>query len=94
MAMGLESTGLRDTWHSRCSLDPPPGSLRVGGETTMQVQLFVAPRSVASGEPGLVLGAALILAYFLLSTAMVQDFRRSSPPPLVGLLPHPCRVRG
>ena len=50
----------------------------------MQVQLFVAPRSVASGGPGLVLGAALILAYFLLSTAMVQDFRRSSAPPLVG----------
>ena len=50
----------------------------------MQVQLFVAPRSVASGEPGLVLGAALILAYFLLSTALVQDFRRSSPPPLAG----------
>jgi hypothetical protein len=50
----------------------------------MQVQLFVAPRSRASGEPGLVLGAALIVAYFLLSTAMVEDFRRSSPPPLVG----------
>jgi len=50
----------------------------------MQVQLFVAPRSVASGEPGLVLGAALILAYFLLSTALVQDFRRSSPPPIAG----------
>ena len=50
----------------------------------MQVQLFVAPRSVASGEPGLVLGAALILAYFLLSTALVHDFRRSSPPPLAG----------
>ena len=50
----------------------------------MQVQLFVAPRSTASGEPGLVLGAALIAAYFLLSTAMVEDFRRSSPPPLVG----------
>lgn len=50
----------------------------------MQVQLFVAPRSVASGEPGLVLGAALILAYFLLSTALVQDFRRSAPPPLAG----------
>jgi hypothetical protein len=39
---------------------------------------------VASGEPGLVLGAALILAYFLLSTALVNDFRRSSPPPLAG----------
>jgi hypothetical protein len=50
----------------------------------MQVQLFVAPRSVASSEPGLFLGAALIVAYFLLSSAMVQDFRRSSPPPLVG----------
>jgi hypothetical protein len=50
----------------------------------MQVQLFVAPRSVASGEPGLVLGAALILAYFLLSTALVNDFRRSSLPPLAG----------
>ena len=50
----------------------------------MQVQLFVAPRSTASGEPGLVLGAALIVAYFLLSTAMLQDFRRSSPPPVVG----------
>ena len=50
----------------------------------MQVQLFVAPRSVASSEPGLVLGVALILAYFLLSTAMVKDFRRSSAPPLVG----------
>ena len=50
----------------------------------MQVQLFVAPRSVASGQPGLVLGAALILAYFLLSTALVNDFRRSSPPPLAG----------
>jgi hypothetical protein len=50
----------------------------------MQVQLFVAPRSVASGQPGLVLGAALILAYFLLSTALLQDFRRSSEPPMVG----------
>jgi hypothetical protein len=50
----------------------------------MQVQLFVAPRSVASGQPGLVLGSALILAYFLLSMALVQDFRRSSPPPLAG----------
>lgn len=50
----------------------------------MQAQLFVAPRSRASAEPGLVLGAALIVAYFLLSTAMLQDFRRSSPPPLVG----------
>ncbi len=55
----------------------------------MQVQLFVAPRSVASGEPGLVLGAALILAYFLLSTALVNDFRRSSPPPLAGGDHHP-----
>jgi hypothetical protein len=51
---------------------------------TMQAQLFVAPRSVTTSEPGFVLGVALILAYFLLSTAMVQDFRRSSPPPLVG----------
>lgn len=50
----------------------------------MQVQLFVAPRSVAPREPGLILGAALILAYFLLTTAMVQDYRRASPPPLVG----------
>jgi len=50
----------------------------------MQVQLFVAPRSVPSSEPGLFLGAALIVAYFLLSSAMVQDFRRSAPPPLVG----------
>jgi hypothetical protein len=50
----------------------------------MQVQLFVAPRSAASSEPGLFLGAALIVAYFLLSSAMVQDFRRSPPPPLVG----------
>lgn len=50
----------------------------------MQVQLFVAPRSVAFREPGLFLGAALILAYFLLSTAMVQDYRRASPAPLVG----------
>ena len=50
----------------------------------MQVQLFVAPRSVAPGEPGLLLGVALILAYFLLSTALVQDFSRSRPPPLVG----------
>ena len=31
----------------------------------MQVQLFVAPRSVASSEPGLVLGVALIIAYFM-----------------------------
>jgi hypothetical protein len=50
----------------------------------MQAQLFVAPRSVASSEPGLLLGAALIVAYFLLSTALVEDFSRSSPPPLVG----------
>jgi hypothetical protein len=50
----------------------------------MQVQLFVAPRSVASGEPGILLGAALIVAYFLLSTALLQDFRRSSSPPIVG----------
>jgi hypothetical protein len=29
-------------------------------------------------------GSELIVAYFLLSSAMVQDFRRSSPPPVVG----------
>ena len=50
----------------------------------MKAQLFAAPRSGASGEPGLLLGAALILGYFLLSTALVQGFSRSSPPPLVG----------
>jgi hypothetical protein len=61
-----------------------PTTIRVGGETLMEVQLFVAPRSLTSREPGLFLGAALILAYFLLSSAMLQDFRRSAPPPLVG----------
>ncbi len=50
----------------------------------MQPQLFDAPRSAALGEPGLLLGGALILSYFLLSAAMVQDFHRASPPPLVG----------
>jgi hypothetical protein len=71
-------------WHHRCSLDASHRPIRVGGEARMQVQLFVAPRSAVSSEPGLFLGAALIVAYFLLSSAMVQDFRRSSPPPLVG----------
>ncbi|HVP60473.1 MAG TPA: hypothetical protein VMT11_07935 [Myxococcaceae bacterium] len=50
----------------------------------MQAQLFVAPRAVAFGEPGLLLGATLILAYFLLSAALMQDFARSGPPPLAG----------
>ena len=50
----------------------------------MQAQLFLAPRSASPAEPGLLLGAALILATFLLSSAMVRDFSRSSPPPLVG----------
>ena len=62
----------------------PPTHSRVGGETTMQAQLFVAPRSAGSGESGLLLGAALILAYFLLSTAMRAGLPRSSPPPLAG----------
>jgi hypothetical protein len=50
----------------------------------MQAQLFLAPRSVAAGEPGLLLGAALILGTFLLSTAMIRDYSRISPPPVVG----------
>jgi hypothetical protein len=50
----------------------------------MQPQLFDAPRSVAVGEPGLLLGATLILAYFLLSAAMMQDFKKASAPPLAG----------
>jgi hypothetical protein len=50
----------------------------------MQPQLFGAPRSAILGEPGMVLGAALIFAYFLLSAAMMQDFRKSSAPPLAG----------
>jgi hypothetical protein len=50
----------------------------------MQSQLFGAPRSAIPGEPGLVLGATLILAYFLLSAAMMQDFKKKSSPPLAG----------
>ncbi|HTS83178.1 MAG TPA: hypothetical protein VMH40_21455 [Myxococcaceae bacterium] len=50
----------------------------------MQPQLFDAPRSAAPGEPGLMLGAALILAYFLLSAALVDDYSRAHNPPLVG----------
>ena len=50
----------------------------------MQAQLFDAPRSAGFGESGLLLGAALMLAYFLLSAAMVQDYSRSRPPPIAG----------
>ena len=50
----------------------------------MQTQLFGTPRSASLGEPGLMLGAALICAYFLLSAAMMQDFRKASAPPLAG----------
>ncbi len=50
----------------------------------MQPQLFDAPRAADLGETGLLLGGALILAYFLLSAAMLQDFSRSAPPPLAG----------
>jgi len=50
----------------------------------MQPQLFDAPRSAVFGESGLLLGGALILAYFLLSAALMQDFSRSSLPPLAG----------
>jgi hypothetical protein len=59
----------------------------------MQVELFVAPRSVASGQPGFLLGAALILSYFLLSAALVQDFSRSSTPPLAGEMTILVRAR-
>jgi len=50
----------------------------------MQPELFGAPRSAILGEPGLVLGTTLILAYFLLSAAMMQDFKKTSAPPLAG----------
>lgn len=50
----------------------------------MQSQLFDAPRSADLDESGLLLGAALILAYFLLSAALMQDFSRSSAPPVAG----------
>ena len=50
----------------------------------MHPQLFGSPRSAALGEPGMLLGAALILAYFLLSAAMMQDFKRASAPPIAG----------
>jgi len=50
----------------------------------MQAQLFLAPRSVAGSDSGLLLGAALILGMFLLSTAMIRDYSRVSPPPVVG----------
>ena len=50
----------------------------------MQGQLFDSPRSAGSGQSGLLLGATLMLAYFLLSAAMLQDYARSAPPPLVG----------
>ena len=50
----------------------------------MQPQLFGSPRSAALGEPGMLLGAALILAYFLLSAALVEDYSRARTPPLVG----------
>jgi hypothetical protein len=50
----------------------------------MQAQLFLVPRSVGAGDSGLLLGAALILGMFLLSTAMIRDYSRISPPPVVG----------
>jgi len=59
----------------------------------MQSQLFGAPRSAILGEPGLMLGAALISAYFLLSAAMMQDFRKTSGPPLAGEMTILVRAR-
>ena len=59
----------------------------------MQAQLFVAPRAVASGKPGFLLGAALISAYFLLSAALLKDFSRSAPPPLAGEMTILVRAR-
>lgn len=50
----------------------------------MQGQLFDAPRAAGFGESGLLPGAALMLAYFLLSAAMFQDYARSAPPPIAG----------
>jgi hypothetical protein len=50
----------------------------------MQAQLFDAPRASSFGGSGLLLGAALMLAYFLLSAAMLQDYARGAPPPLAG----------
>jgi hypothetical protein len=50
----------------------------------MQAQLFDAPRSAGFGESGLLLGATLMLAYFLLSAAMLKDYARGAPPPLAG----------
>ena len=50
----------------------------------MQAQLFLVPRSVGASDSGLLLGAALILGMFLLSTAMIRDYSRISPPPVVG----------
>jgi len=50
----------------------------------MDAQLFGSPRSAGFGESGLLLGAVLMLAYFLLSAAMVQGYSRSAPPPVAG----------
>ncbi len=59
----------------------------------MQAEFFVAPRAVTSGNPGWLLGAALILSYFLLSAALVQDFSRASTPPLAGEMTILVRAR-
>ncbi len=50
----------------------------------MEAQLFGSPRSAGLGESGLLLGAVLMLAYFLLSAAMLQDYARSAAPPVAG----------
>ena len=50
----------------------------------MEAQLFGSPRSAGLGESGLLLGAVLMLAYFLLSAAMLQDYARPAPPPVAG----------
>jgi hypothetical protein len=50
----------------------------------MESQLFDAARSEHIRASGLLLGAALILSSFLLSTALVQDFCRAWSPPVAG----------
>jgi hypothetical protein len=50
----------------------------------MEAQLFGSPRPSGLGESGLLLGAVLMLSYFLLSAAMLQDYSRKAAPPVAG----------
>ena len=59
----------------------------------MESQLFDAARSEDIRASGLLLGAALILSSFLLSTAMLQDFCRAWSPEVAGEITILVRAR-